>query len=587
MSFGRTVAGLFLAGEALALVLPWPAQAAAVLVVAHLAVALLLFSRGPSGMPRRAFPSTAILLTLARLVAALVVLRAAIEWRGAEAASFDRLGEVLGAVACLVFLAVVAVMASVVVGGGAVRVAEVAARFALDGLPGKQLGLDSAASSGAISAGALARGLLAADADANFFGAMDGTTRFLRAETMALLSAAVLAAAVGAALHTDNWAGPVAFVSLASSGLLASAAITAASAVLLVTGVSLGNVPAAPHRMLRAKVAAPCLALGGCALAVLGMVASPHLWLIVAAGVAAAGAAIALSLAPTLPEASRPVRAAWGLAVAPDLAGPALESLAELLQQVREDLDVRLGLDPGLPDSAPRVDASLPRGTVELLARGLPVGRVEFGPWASGTPAPSEEDDLRWSLFSQLVGAAHLLLTADRVAALADEAATEESEGPAQRLSPADLLPELRALLRDGLPLPPVDLLIDALSLGPQEQRSAALRVASVHYLVASARGLLLARQLHPDGRELLERLRDGESVGEALDDMIDALLVASRTRPDRRWPMLVVEPQWAEQLSRLMSGRAAEVLVLSPADLPLFVPMPPVEVLQDGLRQG
>ena len=85
----------------------------------------------------------------------------------------------------------------------------------------------------------------------------------------------------------------------------------------------------------------------------------------------------------------------------------------------------------------------------------------------------------------------------------------------------------------------------------------------------------------------MLERLHDGEPIGEALDDMRDTILSASQSRPDRRWPMLLVEPSWAEQLSRLLSGSTAEVVLVDPADLPLHLPMPPVEVLSDGLRQG
>ncbi len=85
----------------------------------------------------------------------------------------------------------------------------------------------------------------------------------------------------------------------------------------------------------------------------------------------------------------------------------------------------------------------------------------------------------------------------------------------------------------------------------------------------------------------MLERLHDGEPIGEALDDMRDTILSASLTRPDRRWPMLLMEPSWAEQLSRLLSGSAAEVIVVDPADLPLHLPTPPVEVLPDGFRQG
>ncbi len=577
MSFGRGMAGMLLAAGAVALLLPWPAQASALVVAAHLIAAVLLFALGSSVMPRTAFPSVVVLLTLARLVAVLAVLRAAIQWGGPEAASFSHLAEAVGVAACVVLLAAVAVITSLVVGSGAVRVAEVAARFALDALPGKQLGLDTAAGAGTLSPAAVAADLRAAETEANFFGAMDGATRFLRAETLALLAAGLLAAAAGAALHLDRWAGPVAFASLASAGLMIAAAIIASRVVLLVTEAALGVRSAAPGRLpLPMQLLAPAVAIVGCALAILGILASPHLWLIVVAGGLVVVGALAISRSPrTLGDAPAPP-GAWRLAVATDVTAESASALANGLPGLRDDLLARLGFDPGVPTSPPVADPSLPPDVVELLVRDLPAGRIVFG-----------ADDLPLSLFSHLVASAHLLLTHDRVTALADAASAALGDAAPRRLFAADLHPALRRLLHDGLPVPPPDLLAEALSLGPLDEQPAALRRAALHYLVASARGRLLARQLHPDGRAMLERLHDGEPIGEALDDMRDTILSASLTRPDRRWPMLLMEPSWAEQLSRLLSGSAAEVIVVDPADLPLHLPTPPVEVLPDGFRQG
>jgi hypothetical protein len=557
MSFGRAMAGLLLAAGAVALLLPWPAQASALVVAAHLFAAVLLFALGPSTMPRTAFPSAVVLLTLARLVAALAVRVAA----------------------CVALLAAVAVITSLVVGSGAVRVAEVAARFALDALPGKQLGLDTAAGAGGLGPGAVAAGLRAAETEANFFGAMDGATRFLRAETLALLAAGLLAAAAGAGLHIDRWVGPVAFASLASAALMIAAAITASGVVLLVTEAALGGTGAAPSRLrLPMHLLAPLLTVVGCALAILGFLASPHLWLIVAAGVLLAGGAVAISLSPrTFGDAPSPP-SVWRLAVAPDVADVSAAMLADVLSGLRDDLTARLGFDAGLPSFPPLADPSLPSGAAELLVRDLPAGRIDLS---------SDADALSDALFSHLIASAHLLLTHDRVTALADAASATLGAAAPRRLCAADLHPALRRLLLEGLPIPPPDLLADALSFGPLDEQPAALRRAAVHYLVASARGSILARQLQPEGRAMLERLHDGEPIGEALDDMRDTILSASQSRPDRRWPMLLVEPSWAEQLSRLLSGSTAEVVLVDPADLPLHLPMPPVEVLSDGLRQG
>lgn len=578
MIVGRATAGFLLAAGAVALLLPWPAQAAALVVLAHLAAAILLFAIGAAFMPRRAFPSAVILLTLARLVAALAVLRAALQWSGAEATSFSRLGEAIGVAACVTLLAAVAVITGLVVGSGAVRVAEVAARFALDALPGKQLGLDTAASAGALSPAAVAEALCAAETEANFFGAMDGATRFLRAEILALLAAGILSAAAGAALHFDRWAGPVAFASLASAGLMIAAAITASNVVLLVTEAALGHAPAPRRLRLPKALAGPLLAVAGCALALVGFLASPHLWLIAAAGGALVAGGLAIYLSPRSAEREPSPAASWRLAVAADLDATSIATILALLPGLRDDLTARLGFDPGLPSTPPSADPSLPPGSVELLVRDVPAGAVVLG---------QRPDDPRWFLFSRLVASAHLLLTRDRAEALAEAASLALGPGANRRLSASDLHPALRGLLESGLPIPPADLLAEAISSAAPGDQTAALRRAAVHYLAASSRGRLLARQLHPDGHDLLDGLRDGDPVGEALDAMRDALLSVSRSRPDPRWPMLLVEPHRAEQLARLLSGSSAEVVAIDPADLPLFLPTPPVEVLHDGLRQG
>jgi hypothetical protein len=581
MNFGRTMAAVLLAAGAVALLLPWPAQASALVVAGHLAASLLLFAAGSTVARRMAFPSAVVLLSLARLVAALAVLRAALQWSGPEAESFSRLGEAVGVAACLAMMAAVAVITSLVVGSGAVRVAEVAARFALDALPGKQLGLDTAAGAGALSADAVAENLRAAEVEANFFGSMDGATRFLRAESLALLSAGLLGAAAGAALHLDRWAGPVAFASLASAGLMISAAITASNVVMLVTESALGAAPAARPFGIPPGAVAPLLALAGCAVAILGLLASPHLWLITIAGLVLVGGGVAASLSPSLRRRLPAPEAPWRLVVPADLPGPALTALLDALPRLREDLTLRLGFDPGLPSEPLPVDPSLPPGEIELLVRDLRAGRF------SSAGVGDSPDEIRWALFARLVAAAHLLLTRERAAALADLASAALGLGTARRLPASALHPLLRRLLEAGLPIPPPDLLADAVASGGRDDQLASLRRAAVHYLMGSSRGHLLARQLHPDGRALLERLRDGEPIGEDLDAMRQTLLAVSQTRPDRRWPMLLVEPQWAEQLARLLSGSTAEVVVVSPSDLPLFLPTPPVEVLQDGLRQG
>jgi flagellar biosynthesis protein FlhA len=85
----------------------------------------------------------------------------------------------------LVVFLILTVINFVVVTKGAGRVAEVAARFTLDAMPGKQMAIDADLSSGAITsdqARARRKGL---EREADFYGAMDGASKFVHGDAVA------------------------------------------------------------------------------------------------------------------------------------------------------------------------------------------------------------------------------------------------------------------------------------------------------------------------------------------------------------------------------------------------------------------
>src|SRR5437867_3360132 len=138
------------------------------------------------------FPTTLLLLTLFRLAlnissSRLILLNGN---TGTSAA-----GEVIQAfgnfvvggnyiVGAVIFLVLIAIQ-YVVINHGAVRISEVTARFTLDALPGKQMSIDSDLNSGLIdeSEARLRRKQLANEAE--FYGAMDGASRFTQRDAIA------------------------------------------------------------------------------------------------------------------------------------------------------------------------------------------------------------------------------------------------------------------------------------------------------------------------------------------------------------------------------------------------------------------
>ncbi|HUW39633.1 MAG TPA: flagellar biosynthesis protein FlhA [Rectinemataceae bacterium] len=78
----------------------------------------------------------------------------------------------------IIFIIIIAVQA-IVITKGATRIAEVAARFTLDGLPGKQMSIDAEYNSGSISEDEALRRKSEVQREVDFYGQMDGATKFI------------------------------------------------------------------------------------------------------------------------------------------------------------------------------------------------------------------------------------------------------------------------------------------------------------------------------------------------------------------------------------------------------------------------
>jgi flagellar biosynthesis protein FlhA len=138
------------------------------------------------------FPTTLLLLTLFRLAlnissSRLILLNGN---TGTAAA-----GEVIGAfgsfvvggnyiIGAVIFLVLIAIQ-YVVINHGAVRISEVTARFTLDALPGKQMSIDSDLNGGLIDEAEAKRRRKQLATEAEFYGAMDGASRFTQRDAVA------------------------------------------------------------------------------------------------------------------------------------------------------------------------------------------------------------------------------------------------------------------------------------------------------------------------------------------------------------------------------------------------------------------
>ncbi len=138
------------------------------------------------------FPTLLLMTTLLRLslnvAAARVILLDG--YQGSEAAGrvIESFGEfVIGgnyAVGIAVF-AILVIINFVVITKGAGRIAEVAARFVLDGMPGKQMAIDADMNAGLINQEEAKQRREEVSRESDFFGAMDGASKFVRGDAVA------------------------------------------------------------------------------------------------------------------------------------------------------------------------------------------------------------------------------------------------------------------------------------------------------------------------------------------------------------------------------------------------------------------
>ena len=138
------------------------------------------------------FPAVLLLTTLMRLslnvASTRVVLLEGHTGAGAAGAVIEAFGHFLiggnFAVGLIVF-AILVVINFVVITKGAERIAEVSARFALDAMPGKQMAVDADLSAGTIDEKEAQRRRAEVGEEADFFGSMDGASKFVRGDAVA------------------------------------------------------------------------------------------------------------------------------------------------------------------------------------------------------------------------------------------------------------------------------------------------------------------------------------------------------------------------------------------------------------------
>jgi flagellar biosynthesis protein FlhA len=399
----------------LMMVVPVPTTILDFLIAMNMTIAMLIVLVSmyvPRPLDFSSFPSLLLICTLFRLALNISATRNVLS-KGDAGKVINAFGHFVisgSLIIGLVIFLILLVVQFVVITNGAGRVAEVGARFTLDAMPGKQMAIDADLNSGMINEAQARKRRSDVAAEADFYGSMDGASKFVKGDAMAAIIITVInlvgGIAIGVLVHHDSINVALNKYALLSvgDGLVSQipALLLSVSTGLIVTRATdsddLGSVVAA---QLGSQSKALTIA-GGAALALVIVPGLPKLPFLLAGGgmlliglrlnaknkaeTADADAdaqtnAQAAAAAPT--DTAEKILDELGvdpleLALAPDMISLVDGDGADLLDRVRA-LRRKLALEMGviMPPVRTRDNFDLPSSTYAIRVNGVEVGRGE------------------------------------------------------------------------------------------------------------------------------------------------------------------------------------------------------------------
>ncbi len=501
----------------------------------------------------------------------------------------------------LVVFAVITVVQYLVVARGAERVAEVAARFALDGLPGKQLAIDADLKAGAIDAAEATRRRGALEQQSQLYGGLDGAMKFVKGDAIAAILIVAInligGLAIGVGERGLSWADAVEIYAVQSVGdglvVQLPALLVALAAALAVTRIASADGERAVGDDIARQLGAEPRALATAAvlLVLLGLVPGlPHVPFLVL-GAVAGGLALVARAAPRRDRSDPIVAIAAGasevaradgvaIAVAPSVAALLDRgAVAQVLADARRELAVRLGVRA--PTIAVVADPAVAAGDTELRLWGTTIDYL---------PALRRADELAAPLTAALRGCADELIRAGGVQAMLDEL------GPGQAPLVRDVVPRvaslgtlteiLRRLVREGVPIHDLGGVLEALAQVPASgPRDAAALTEAVRGHVTRAvsatvapRGTLEAWTLDPMIEEAVRGAlipRDGGVIVALEPDLARDIVLAVRTRVGERGVVLAAGDV-RRHLKTVLDPELPGITVIAPHELAAGVMVTP-----------
>lgn len=289
------IISIFVVVIVLFLILPLPTQLMDVLIIINISlsiVILLITMNIADALEFSIFPSLLLVTTLFRLGLNVSSTRLILSNGGNAGSVIKAFGQLITrgniVIGIIIFLIIVLIQ-FIVITKGAERVAEVAARFTLDAMPGKQMAIDADLSSGLINEQQARIRREKVQRQADFYGAMDGATKIVKGDAVMSLIITLINFVAGLIIGMVQGGGDFASVvqvySIATIGdglvsQLPALMISTATGMIVTRSVSEGSLNDDVLRQFKAQPRAIMVA-GIVLLFLAAMPKTPHLALLI------------------------------------------------------------------------------------------------------------------------------------------------------------------------------------------------------------------------------------------------------------------------------------------------------------------
>lgn len=295
---------LFVITIILLLIIPLPVGLIDVAIILNMAISMMILVitmtiREP--LEFSIFPSLLLITTLFRLGINVSTTRNILTNMGSSGRIIAAFGDFVlqgNAIVGMIIFLIIVLMQFIVITKGAGRVAEVAARFTLDAMPGKQMAIDADLSSGLIDEQEARIRREKIQREADFYGAMDGATKLVKGDAvMSLVTTAINligGSIIGIVQSGDTWTEVLNTYSIATVGdglvsQVPSLLISVATGMIVTRAVSEGSLNEDVSKQFLAQPRA--IMLSGVAVAAMAFIPGmPFLQIgVVSAGLIAGG----------------------------------------------------------------------------------------------------------------------------------------------------------------------------------------------------------------------------------------------------------------------------------------------------------